>query len=63
MHVYILIRSANAGAQQQAVAQLTIFYAGTMNVYNVSADKVIQPFDDGYFAAVVVFILLEDTEY
>ena len=63
LHVYILISSANASAQQQAVAQRTIFYTGTMNVYNVSADKVLQPFVGRYFAVVVVFILLEDTKY
>ena len=34
-----------------------------MNIYNVLADKVLQPFVGGYFAAVVVFILLEDIEY
>eukprot|EP00253_Pinus_taeda_P023035 PITA_23035 len=31
--------SPKAGAEQPLCAQLTIFYAGTVNVYNVSADK------------------------
>nr|ABR18272.1 unknown [Picea sitchensis] len=34
-----VFRSPNAGAEQPPCAQLTIFYAGTVSVYNVSADK------------------------
>lgn len=32
-------RSPMAGAEQPPCAQVTIFYAGTVNVYNVSAEK------------------------